>query len=78
MGCKNRCNTFNFLFKYDKSEFWIQKIFNGRKLKDYLLDRLGQKIGYFEQENSANPYAKWPNFKRENQEKFISKSWDFE
>ena len=42
------------------------------------MDRLGQKIGYFEQENSANPYAKWPNFTRENQGEFVAKIMGFE
>ena len=45
MNYKNSGNTYLiFYLNMINPNFGFRKIFNGRKLKDYLLDRLGQRL----------------------------------
>ena len=41
------------------------------------LDKLGQKIGFLNKKNSANPIAMWPNLSKENQRKLVAKIMGF-
>ena len=77
MSYKNNGNTYLiFYLNMINPNFGFRKIFNGRKLKDYLLDRLGQRMDTLSKKIRQAPMPCGRISQERVKENLLLKSWD--